>query len=59
MPGGETVSSAVKADVKLGLASVDKFPDLILVSDLRDQAAFHQFLVNLHGFVSLLTKYLK
>ena len=48
----EAVGGGVKADIEGGLAVVYKFPDLILVGHLGDQATGNQFFVNLHGSLS-------
>ena len=50
MSSRQRVRRAVKADVERGLAVVDHLADLILVGDLRDQTAGHQFLINSHVF---------
>ena len=50
VPHMQGVCRAVKADVERGLAVVDHLADLILVGDLCDQAARHQFLINTHSF---------
>ena len=42
------VRGRVEADVESGLAVVDHFPDLVLVCDLRDEAARLQFFINSH-----------
>ncbi len=49
VPCRQAVSRAVKADVELGLACIDHFADLVLVRDLRQQAACLQFFVDSHG----------
>jgi hypothetical protein len=42
------VRGRVEADIESGLAVVDHFPDLVLVCDLRDEAARLQFFINSH-----------
>jgi len=48
MAGGQTVGSAVKADVKGSLAIVDQVDDL-LIGDLGYQTTSFQFFVQRHG----------
>jgi hypothetical protein len=50
MSSRQGVRRAVKTNVERGLAVVDHLADLILVGDLSDQAAGHQFFINSHVF---------
>ena len=51
MAGSQAVRRAVKANIKGSFAVVDEFLDLLLVRDLRNEAAGFQFVINGHRFL--------